>query len=133
MLDENGNFTGFDVIVGNPPYGKSKPEYLEVIKNTYKSATTNKDFKGSTDTFALFIERGLSLLKKDGYFSYIVPLSFTSSDSMTALHDILEKSSESLRIASFSNRPQQIFDSACVRTSIIMLKKTLTQNKSVYT
>jgi len=51
---------GFDVIVGNPPYGAdiSKIEQRYYIDN-YDTASYK------LDTYALFIEKGMSLLKRE--------------------------------------------------------------------
>ncbi len=127
---------GFDVVIGNPPYGakissKEKKLYQRLFGCT---KTIKGKQKGSTDTFSLFIEKGLNLLKNHGAIeSYIVPMSVTSSDAMTALHNIIEDKCDVIRVSSYSNRPKQIFDSACVRTSIIMMKKSGKPLKELYT
>ena len=60
-------------------------------------------------------------------------MAVTSSDAMTSLHAEIERSCKTIRISSYSNRPKQIFDKACVRTSIIFLSKTNTPTEHVYT
>ena len=132
VFKENG---GFDIVIGNPPYGakisaNDKKIYQRIFKAT--KTITGKQ-KGSTDTFALFIEQGLNLTSKNGTINFIVPMSITSSDSMTALHNLIESQCEKIFVSSYSNRPKQIFDSACIRTSIILLKKTGTPLKNLYT
>ncbi|MBO6178162.1 MAG: Eco57I restriction-modification methylase domain-containing protein [Selenomonadaceae bacterium] len=116
---------GFDIVIGNPPYGaKISAIDKKAYQNSYNCTKTIRGKqKGSNDTFALFIEKGLKLLPNRGVLTYIVPMSITSSDSMTALHNIIEKDCSTIKIASFSNRPKQVFDSACIRTSIIELSK----------
>ena len=132
VFKENG---GFDIVIGNPPYGakisaNDKKIYQRIFKAT--KTITGKQ-KGSTDTFALFIEQGLNLTSKNGIINLIVPMSVVASDSMTALHNLIESQCEKVFVASFSERPIQIFDSACVKTSIILLKKTGTPLKNLYT
>lgn len=115
---------GFDVCIGNPPYGaKVTPAEKKTYTRIFECAKTIKGKqKGSTDTFALFVEKGLRLcIGINSFLAYIIPMSFTSSDSMTALHSIVEQRCDTVHVASFSNRPKQIFDAACIRTSIIML------------
>lgn len=123
----------FDIVIGNPPYGveltKSEQEYCTKY---YKSAQSKDGLKGSLDTFGLFVERGLELLKINGSLAYIVPMAITSNDTMAALQNELERKCETIRIASFANRPRQIFDNACVRTSIILCEKTNTPMKKLY-
>jgi len=123
----------FDIVIGNPPYGamltKSTQKYC---LEHYKTAKSEGELKGSLDTFALFIERGLEMLKTGGSLVYVVPMAITSNDAMTMLQNELEQQCETIRIASFANRPRQIFDNACVRTSIICCEKTNSMIKNLY-
>jgi len=59
---------GFDVVIGNPPYIRhgllsDKKDYLQQHYQTYR---------GIADIYVCFIEMGISLLKNNGAFSYIV-------------------------------------------------------------
>ena len=60
-------------------------------------------------------------------------MAVTSSDAMTTLHNLLEKNCETIKVSSYSNRPKQIFDAACIRTSVFFFTKTFTQNKHIFT
>ena len=152
VLEEDGTFYGFDIVIGNPPYGVSiDAKYLNYIEKFYKSSKTiapkngnsnqnqihNENFeltlKGSKDTFSLFLERGLNLLKNNSYLNFIVPLAITSSESLTALHKIIFENCELVKISSYSNRPSKIFDHADQRVAIIQLKKTGTSTKQLLT
>lgn len=126
---------GFDIVIGNPPYGaKTSEKDKTFYKKIYEAAQTLKGIqKGSTDTFAIFINQGYNLLRKNGNLAFIVPMAITSSDAMTALHNLLENNCKTIRISSYSNRPKQIFDAACIRTSIFMMTKTLTPTENVFT
>ncbi|MBS7323549.1 MAG: Eco57I restriction-modification methylase domain-containing protein, partial [Bacteroidaceae bacterium] len=125
---------GFDIVIGNPPYGaKLSNEEKQCCKKTYKVTQSTKNIKGSTDTFCVFIECGFFGLKREGILSYIVPMSVTSSDAMGQLHELLNQGCESLHIASFSNRPKQIFESAGLRVSIMHLRRTNTCMKRLFT
>ena len=133
VFKENG---GFDIVIGNPPYGaKISNTEKKIYQSKYLcTKTITGKQKGSTDTFSLFIEKGLNLIvEKGSVLTYIVPMSVTSSDSMTALHNIIEQCCDTVKISSYSNRPKQIFDAACIRTSIIQLSKTSTPMKHLYT
>ena len=132
VFKENG---GFDIIVGNPPYGaKISATDKKVVKKSYLcTKTISGKQKGSTDTFALFIEKSFNLCNKGGIVNLIVPMSVTSSDSMTALHNLLEANCNVIRVSSYSNRPKQIFDAACIRTSIFYFKKTLSPIENLFT
>ncbi len=133
-LNDDGDFVGFDIIIGNPPYGVSVSKEKEYFQKYYTSTQTIKKIqKGSLDTFSLFVERGFNLLKTNGSLSFIVPMSITSSDAMTGLHNLLENTCQTISISSYSNRPKQIFDNACIRTSIISFIKTKTANEQILT
>ncbi len=130
ILDGNGIFQGFDLIIGNPPYGvKLENQEKEFYKNNYNCSKSIKGKqKGSTNTYVVFIERGLQLLKEHSNLFYIVPMSITSSDECVPIQNIMEQTSEKIKISSYQERPTQIFDSACLRVSIIELYNTIKYN-----
>ena len=82
--------------------------------------------KGSLDTYTLFIELGYNLLRKNGSFAYIVPISLTSSDSLTGVHRLLIGNCDTIYISSYAVRPKPVFENAVVNTSILFFKKTET-------
>ncbi|OGP73032.1 MAG: restriction endonuclease subunit R [Deltaproteobacteria bacterium RBG_16_49_23] len=59
---------GFDTVIGNPPYVRQ--EMLGTLKDYFQEYYTV--YHGVSDLYVYFIERGVSLLKKGGIFSYIV-------------------------------------------------------------
>lgn len=61
---------GFDVVVGNPPYVRQ-----EMLSQEAKShfASNYVTYHGMADLYIFFVERGYSLLRKGGKFSYIFP------------------------------------------------------------
>lgn len=124
VLNEKGDFIGFDVIIGNPPYGVIYKAAKEYFIEHYESAKTKKgQIKGSLDSYSLFIELGLRLCKANAMLSHIVPMAITSSQSMTALHKLLFKTCETLYLSSYSERPRKIFDNAEQRVSIFIAHK----------
>jgi len=69
VLDDEGDFIGFDIVIGNPPYIrqeeiKSQKGYLQ---NNYKT------YSGTADLYVFFIEMGFEILKNAGHFCYIMP------------------------------------------------------------
>lgn len=61
--------TGFDIAIGNPPYGANIDSMVTVFEKLYPNTT--KSFK---DIYKLFIEAGLTqLLRPDGVICYITP------------------------------------------------------------
>jgi type I restriction-modification system DNA methylase subunit len=116
----------FDIVIGNPPYGATINENDKIyFKENYESAKTIAGIqKGSTDSFSLFIELGYNLLKLNGNLIFIVSMAFISSDSMSALHKLLFKNCQKIKISSYAKRPRQIFASACIATTILSFNKT---------
>lgn len=69
VLDDEGNFTGFDVVIGNPPYIRQE-EFSDLkpyLKSQYET------FAGTADLFVYFVEKGLNIAKNGGRFVYILP------------------------------------------------------------
>lgn len=83
VLDSNGDFLGFDLVIGNPPYGVelTKPQ-REQYKNIYKIS--------NTDTAALFILKSDSLLAKNGINSLIVPKALTFASNWNQVRDFIK-------------------------------------------
>ena len=119
---------GFDIVIGYPPYGaKYDNQTKRYYKNTYVTANSIRGLqKGSLDTYTLFIELGYNLLRKNGSFAYIVPISLTSSDSLTGVHRLLMGNCDTIYISSYAVRPKPVFENAVVNTSILLFKKTET-------
>jgi hypothetical protein len=59
---------GFDAVIGKPPYVRQ--ESLKDQKEYYQSRYAV--YQGTADLYAYFIEKGISLLRPGGIFSYIV-------------------------------------------------------------
>ena len=118
---------GFDIVIANPPYGaKLTTEQKDLFKRKYITAQSIKGVqKGSLDTYTLFIELGLNLLRKDGAMTMIVPISLTSSDALSGVHRLFFENCDDIRISSYAVRPQPVFENAVVNTSIFALKKTM--------
>lgn len=118
---------GFDIVIGNPPYGaKFSTEQKNIFKKEYITAQTIKNIqKGSMDSYTLFIELAFNLTAKKGVLSYIVPLSFTSSDSLSGVHKLIFDNCKSLIVSSYAVRPQPVFENAVVNTSIFKAVKSI--------
>lgn len=62
ILDDDGNFKGFDLIIGNPPY--IRQEELKELKPHL--AKNYKVYKGTSDIYTYFYELGFNVLKDRG-------------------------------------------------------------------
>ena len=90
---------GFNVIVGNPPYG-ANVDYPTSFLKTGKTG----------NTYAFFIEVSMSLLRPDGRFGYIIPVSGVSTEYMIPLQRILLRGCSKLGVSSYDFRPGKIFE-----------------------
>ena len=69
---------GFDFVVGNPPYVRSREIPMEYKKNVLKREYP-QIFCDGNDLAVYFIAKAINLLKKEGFFGYIVTGQFTKS------------------------------------------------------
>ncbi|NCA76147.1 MAG: class I SAM-dependent DNA methyltransferase [Alphaproteobacteria bacterium] len=69
VLNDEGDFVGFDVVIGNPPWGAIiEGKYLQYIKSENADIIVRM-----IDSFMFFINKSLVLKSIDGYVSMIVP------------------------------------------------------------
>ncbi|MGX2984359.1 Eco57I restriction-modification methylase domain-containing protein [Helicobacter sp. 23-1048] len=82
VLDENGDFMGFDLVIGNPPYGADlSKEDREKYKQIYKLNSTN--------TAQLFILLGDKITSPNGINTFIVPKSLAYVAKWKPLREVL--------------------------------------------
>jgi len=114
--------TGFDCIIGNPPYirvqelNKWAREECEFYKWHYKSAK-----KGNYDIYVVFTERALSLLAPDGLLGFIMPHKFWQAQYGAALRTIIDAGKHLKAVTDF--RQEQIFFGATTYTAIHIFSK----------
>ncbi|EAL6058631.1 class I SAM-dependent DNA methyltransferase, partial [Campylobacter jejuni] len=88
ILDDDGNFKGFDLIIGNPPY--IRQEELKELKSHL--AKNYKVYKGTSDIYTYFYELGFNVLKdRGGVLSYITSNKYTRAGYGEALREFLLK------------------------------------------
>jgi hypothetical protein len=121
-LNEEGDFIGFDVIVGNPPYIFARNSEEKGLTQESKSHFYNNFelAEYQVNLYPLFIELGHCLLKENGIFSYITPNNWLTINTNKKLrHFILNKSN--IKIINFYAK---VFDSAAVDCAIVFFKKS---------
>ncbi|MDD4727695.1 MAG: TaqI-like C-terminal specificity domain-containing protein [Dysgonamonadaceae bacterium] len=121
VLNEVGDFVGFDVVIGNPPYmllqtlPKNEEAYL---KDVFKTAS----YKG--DTFGLFIELSSVLVKNGGIVNVIVPYTWISIQQHYELRKLILNTNLNYII----DLPQKVFENADLDTTIVQFTKSKIAN-----
>ncbi|MFO7874633.1 MAG: Eco57I restriction-modification methylase domain-containing protein [Bacteroidales bacterium] len=119
VLDDEGKFRGFDVVIGNPPY--------VLIDNKSKEGiylTSNYRYHhGKSDLYRYFVEQGHYILKNDGLFSFIMPTSILNIPGCTKLRKFLLNENTILEIINFYGA---VFEEASVNNIILFTKKVRT-------
>ena len=117
VLDDNGDFVGFDAIIGNPPYvavsGIPKDQ-REYIFSFYKNASSR------IDLFGLFTEFGLSLLSSKGLLTYIIPMQLLKNSAFAKIRENLITNSSIHKINYVGS---DVFEDASNDTIIIEYEK----------
>jgi hypothetical protein len=126
VLNDDGDFVGFDAIIGNPPY--IRQEEIKELKPTLQ-----KDYKfcytGIADLFVYFYELGLNLLKIKGYLTYISSNKYFRAGYGQKLRQFLTDSSTIHNLIDFGDYP--VFEEAIAYPSIITLSKAKSENNQV--
>ncbi|EAK3286573.1 class I SAM-dependent DNA methyltransferase [Campylobacter jejuni] len=117
ILDDDGNFKGFDLIIGNPPY--IRQEELKELKPHL--AKNYKVYKGTSDIYTYFYELGFNVLKENGILSFITSNKYTRAGYGEALREFLLKNTCILKYIDLNGI--KVFDSATVDTSILSFEK----------
>ena len=121
--------SGFDIVIGNPPYidsetmTKMSPNIRHYCAKQYVSAS------GNWDLFCVFIEKGITYTKKDGYFSYIIPNKLLAAEYSLETQKILEKYALK-RISDYSRT--KVFESdTSVYPIVIVLQKSSPKSNDI--
>jgi adenine-specific DNA-methyltransferase len=117
VLNDDGDFVGFDAIIGNPPYIRVQHldhNLIDYYKSNYSS------FFQKADIYLLFIEKALTILNQNRSLSFINPTLFMSSDYGQGLREYLTNYQVS-RVVDFGDLP--VFEEAITYTGIFFIKK----------
>jgi len=129
ILDNDGNFVGFDVVIGNPPYIDIKNlsnKDVEYIFNNYLSANNR------VNLFSTFVEKDLQLLNHQAFLAQIIPTSLSSQSSYKKLREIILTGHHIIEIVRL---PNEIFGEHTgdvkVDTMIMFISNNLKQGNNI--
>jgi hypothetical protein len=113
---------GFDAVIGNPPYIRIQtmkewaPLEVELYKKNFTSAS-----KGNYDIYVVFVERGLSLLNKNGRLGFILPHKFFNAQYGEPLRGLVARGNHLGKVVHLGD--QQVFAGATNYTCLLFLDK----------
>ncbi|GHR10693.1 hypothetical protein VN0438_05080 [Helicobacter pylori] len=118
MLDDEGDFLGFDCIIGNPPY--IRQEHIREIKPLLQKQY--RDFyNSSADIYTYFFALSYHLLKDKGFNAFITSNKYARAKYGTQLRELLLK--KTTIVSYMELNALKVFESATVDTSIMSFIK----------
>ncbi len=121
LLDSNGNFEGYDIVIGNPPYVDIKSLPKEYVRLLFEKFQTTQN---RINLYSVFIEMGLDICNKDGIFSYIIPNSLLMNSSYAKIREKLVNI-----ISKIIKLPDNVFVNAIVETIIVLANKKVDEKE----
>ena len=113
VLNDEGDFIGFDVVIGNPPYIPSSSLDEQTKNYIYQNYRTAEY---QINTYGIFIEKSLRILRNQSFFGLIVPNYWLSTKYDTNLRRILFNENHTVSLLN----TYQIFEDATVDTLVII-------------
>lgn len=124
LLDKEGKFVGFDIIIGNPPYGaKLSSEEKKICKEYYSDVHMR-----TPETYCYFISLAFKLVNPNGIVSYIVPNNMFFQNENEKTRSLLLFSHQLIRAI---NLGDDTFENADVPTCIFIASSKKTEHYEV--
>ena len=119
VIDEDGKFTGFDIVIGNPPYIQ--------LQTMHKGADTLAKMNYATyartgDIYCLFYELAYKLLKPNGMLAYISSNKWMRAGYGEALRNFLVTKTDPVQLIDFSG--EKVFPKVTVDVNILIYRKS---------
>lgn len=105
---------GFDIVIGNPPYGAElNEEEIKEIETQFQS------YEYQTNTYVIFYEKGINLLNQNGYLGYITPATFTYQYYFKKIRNFMQN----FAIDSVAKYCYEVFNDANIGDSVSWIMK----------
>ena len=126
LLDENGIFTGFDIVIGNPPYNELRD--LDLSMQTVLKSSRYYDYAkgGRLNMFQFFYPLAINIAIDNGIVSMITQNSILAEDSALGNRKLFFTQTDILSIDSFperDNKNLRVFESAKMSVCICTLRR----------
>jgi hypothetical protein len=121
VLNDEGDFVGFDIVIGNPPYGV-KPN--EIGKEYFGSI-----YSATDDIYTLFIELGLKIICEGSNISFINPITWLTGAKYKNTRNLFTDKNSLVKAI---NLPYDIFTDAYVDTGIYFFQRKVSEESFVF-
>ncbi len=118
VLDDEGDFLGFDCIIGNPPY--IRQEHIKEIKPLLEKQYQNF-YNSTADIYTYFFAMSYHLLKEKGFNAFITSNKYARAKYGAQLRELLLK--KTTIVSYMELNALKVFESAAVDTSIMSFIK----------
>jgi len=132
VLNVDGDFMGFDVVIGNPPYAvleKKRNTPLEPYRDILDYAKETKRYSlvegGKQNLYRLFLKISHDIARDKTSFGYIIPLTFIGDNSLYKTRNFVFNRFADLKLHCFpqkDNISKRVFEDAKQSTLVILGK-----------
>ncbi|MGG2409846.1 DUF7149 domain-containing protein [Helicobacter pylori] len=127
VLDDEGDFLGFDCIIGNPPY--IRQEHIREIKPLLQKQYPNF-YNSTADIYTYFFALSYHLLKEKGFNAFITSNKYARARYGAQLREWLLK--KTTIVSYMELNALKVFENATVDTSIMSFIKQTPPKESVF-
>ncbi|MGL2876157.1 class I SAM-dependent DNA methyltransferase [Helicobacter pylori] len=127
VLDDEGDFLGFDCIIGNPPY--IRQEHIKDLKPLLEKQY-HDFYNSSSDIYTYFFALAFNLLKEKGFNAFITSNKYARAKYGAKLRELLLK--KTTIVSYMELNALKVFESATVDTSIMNFIKQAPLKESVF-
>ncbi len=127
VLDDEGDFLGFDCIIGNPPY--IRQEQIKDIKPLLEKQYQNF-YNSTADIYTYFFALSFHLLREKGFNAFITSNKYARAKYGAKLRELLLK--KTTIVSYMELNALKVFESATVDTSIMSFIKQTPPKESEF-
>lgn len=117
LLDEEGNFQGFNIVIGNPPYLKEG----RASRTVFDGVRSSQYYQGKMDIWYMFACYGIDLLRSNGILCFIATNNWVTNSGASILRNKVINDTKILQLNDFANF--MLFESASIQTMVMMFEK----------